>query len=431
MIRPVITYACTSWVGGLNKKYLVKKLSRVQRLACLMISSAFPSTPTGALEMLLNIMPINEFILLEAVKGSYRLSRMGLWPATTVGSTRKTKSHVDICNEARKKLLLLSMLADLIQKTKVFGKQYKCLVMERKDAVQYENVLEQSIIKCYTDGSKLNGKAGASFYIEYPSGSQTEQNFFHLGRHSTVFQAEVFAIAEVAKKLIMERIINEKIIILVDSQAAILEIQNNIVKSNTVLTCITHLNMLGKDNHVTIAWTLGHTGIHGNEKADILAKSGSALNCFGPEPFIPIPYASCCAVVKDWSVERWKTSWIERKDCQKTKENVEWAPPFLTHRLLSLKRPRLNEVLQVITGHCNLQTHRKTIGHDVSSTCPKCNLEEETPNNHVGECSYYQALRKKVFGKENTAIKSVIKSLNLNQLAKYLQQAGRLAEYGQ
>ena len=102
------------------------------------------------------------------------------------------------------------MPADLIQKTNVFGKQNKCLVMEPKDAVQYENALEQSIIKCYTDGSKLNGRAGASFYIEYPSGSQTDQNFFHLGRHSTVFQAEVFAIAEVAKKLIMERIINEK-----------------------------------------------------------------------------------------------------------------------------------------------------------------------------------------------------------------------------
>ena len=74
------------------------------------------------------------------------------------------------------------MPADLITKTKVFGKQYKCLVMERKDAVQYENALEPSIIRCYTDGSKLNGRAGASFYIEYASGSQTDQIFFHLGR---------------------------------------------------------------------------------------------------------------------------------------------------------------------------------------------------------------------------------------------------------
>ena len=279
MIRPIITYACTSWVGGVSKKYLEKKLSRVQRLACLMISSAFPSTPTGALKMLLNIIPINEFILSEAVKGSYRLSRVSFWPAKTIGSTRKTKSHVDVCDEAKENLPLLSMPGDLITKTKVFGKQYKCLVMERKDAVQYENVLEPSIIRCYTGGSKLNGRAGASFYIEYATGSQTDQNFFHLGRYSTVFQVEVFAIAEVAKKLIMDRIVNEKIIILVESQAALLAIQNNIVKSNTVLTYIKNLNILGKDNDVTIAWTPGHTGIQGNEKADILAKSGSALNC--------------------------------------------------------------------------------------------------------------------------------------------------------
>ena len=108
-----------------------------------MIFSAFPSTPTGALEILLNIMPINEFILSEAVKGSYGLSRVSFWPAKTIDSTRKTKSHVDVCNEAKENLPLLSMLADLKTKTKVFGKQYKCLVMERKDAVQYENALEQ------------------------------------------------------------------------------------------------------------------------------------------------------------------------------------------------------------------------------------------------------------------------------------------------
>ena len=174
--------------------------------------------------MLLNIMPINEFILSEAVKCSYRLSRVSFWPAKTIGSIRKTKSHVDVRNEANKNLPLLSMPADLITKTKVFGKQYKCLVMERKDAVLYENALESSIIICCIDGSKINGRAGASFYIEYASGSQTDEHYFHLRRYSTVFQAEVFAVAEVAKKLIMEKILNEKIIILVDSQASILAI---------------------------------------------------------------------------------------------------------------------------------------------------------------------------------------------------------------
>ena len=38
MIRPIMSYACVSWAGGLNKKYLVKKLTKVQRVAGLMIS---------------------------------------------------------------------------------------------------------------------------------------------------------------------------------------------------------------------------------------------------------------------------------------------------------------------------------------------------------------------------------------------------------
>ena len=38
MIRPSMSFACVSWAGGVNKKYLVRKLTKEQRLACLMIS---------------------------------------------------------------------------------------------------------------------------------------------------------------------------------------------------------------------------------------------------------------------------------------------------------------------------------------------------------------------------------------------------------
>ena len=78
MIRSIMSYAFVSWAGGLNKKYLVRKLKMVQRLACLMFSSAFLSTPTGALEILLNITPIEEFLLAETVRGSFRITVGGL-----------------------------------------------------------------------------------------------------------------------------------------------------------------------------------------------------------------------------------------------------------------------------------------------------------------------------------------------------------------
>ena len=54
----------------------------------------------------------------------------------------------------------------------------------------------------YTDSSKLDGRVGEGFKAEYPNNSP-KQAFFHLGIYSTVNQAEVFAISEVAKNLLL------------------------------------------------------------------------------------------------------------------------------------------------------------------------------------------------------------------------------------
>ena len=163
-----------------------------------MISSAFPGTLTDALEILLNITPIEEILLAEAVRGSYRITVSGLWHVNPIGSFGKTKSHVDVCNNARRFLPLLQMPADRIKKTKVFEKIFKCQIMDKKNAIRSEDVLNQSTVKIYTDGSKLDGRVGVDFYAEYPNNSP-KQACFHLRIYSTVFQAEILAIPEVAK----------------------------------------------------------------------------------------------------------------------------------------------------------------------------------------------------------------------------------------
>ena len=168
----------------------------------------------------------------------------------------------------------------------------------QKNAIRFESVLNQSTAKVYTDGSKLNGRVGAPFYAEYPNNSP-KQAFFHLGIYSTVFQAEVLAISEVAKNLLLDKMHNQSIVALVDSQAAIKALIKCTVTSITVLNCIRNLNQLGKQNHVSIGWIPGHAGVHGNEVADYVAKSGSKSKMHGPEPFITVPYASCVSTVKD------------------------------------------------------------------------------------------------------------------------------------
>ena len=65
---------------------------------------------------------------------------------------------------------------------------------------------------------------------------------------------------------------NQSIVVLVDSQAAIKALIKCTVTSITVLNCIRNLNQFGKQNHVGIAWIPGHSGVHGNEVANCVAK---------------------------------------------------------------------------------------------------------------------------------------------------------------
>ena len=93
MIRPIMSYACVSWAGGLNKKYLVRKLTKVQRLACLMILSAFPGTSTGAPEILLNITPIlRNFYWLRQCEGHTESLLVGSGMSTQLVPLGKQKA---------------------------------------------------------------------------------------------------------------------------------------------------------------------------------------------------------------------------------------------------------------------------------------------------------------------------------------------------
>ena len=96
-----------------------------------------------------------------------------------------------------------------------------------------------------------------------------------------------------------------------------------------------------------------------------------------------------------------------------------------------LKRPHLNRVVQVLTGHCNLQRHKETTGRAESSLCPKCCLEDETPHDQVGNCKLYQDIRVKYFGITKTTVHNVVTKCNINKLATYTKEAGRLSEFNQ
>ena len=66
---------------------------------------------------------------------------------------------------------MLQMPADQIKKTNVIEKNFECQIMDKKNAIRSESVLNQNTVKVCTDGSKLDGRVGAGFYAEYPNNS--------------------------------------------------------------------------------------------------------------------------------------------------------------------------------------------------------------------------------------------------------------------
>jgi hypothetical protein len=73
VIRPSIYYGALVWWSKAMQKTTKTQLDRIQRAACLAITGAMKSTPTAAMEVLLNLTPLDLLIMAEARMALYRL----------------------------------------------------------------------------------------------------------------------------------------------------------------------------------------------------------------------------------------------------------------------------------------------------------------------------------------------------------------------
>jgi hypothetical protein len=73
VIRPSIYYGALVWRPKAMQQTAKTQLGRIQRTACLAITGAMRSTPTAAVEVLLDLTPLDLMIMVEARMTLYRL----------------------------------------------------------------------------------------------------------------------------------------------------------------------------------------------------------------------------------------------------------------------------------------------------------------------------------------------------------------------
>lgn len=428
MVRPVIDYGCLVWIKAAGVKRNMAALQKVQRAACVAITSAMKSAPTAALEVMLNIKPIDLHLQEKAVLTSIRLQSQGNWQTTRTNLAKGSlRTHVDIINDLRQPLTKLRMPWDFGKGKFLNEPTFTCRIQDRPKAKEVEQ--ETTVgIRCFTDGSKLsNGEAGAGAVLM--EGEEKESITIYLGKTATVFQAEVMAITTTAERLMAKGVQNEAVAIFSDSQAALRALTKTWSANSLVTRCREVLKNLTTSNEVTLNWLPGHEGIQGNEEADTAAKEAAGTITMGPIPFAPLAKNEVQREVKEHFSQRAKERWKERRDCRQSRNAISEPKQAATERYMRLDRTGMWLLTQTVTGHILLARHAAKCRLIGDPKCPKCLEEEETAEHHVGKCRHYERERREILGKHPTTIKEVLEAGNVRTLVRYLKTTGRISEF--
>jgi ribonuclease HI len=157
----------------------------------------------------------------------------------------------------------------------------------------------------FTDGSKTAEGTRAGVYGQ----SVNRRLSISLGKHATIFQAEVCAILACVHEIETQDRPEKYVSICSDSQVALKALQAAKTMSPLVRQCQQALNDISTQHAVQLYWVPGHAGVRGNEIADKLARSGSAQRFVGPEPFLGESRQTIRRKMKRWMEKQHLALW--------------------------------------------------------------------------------------------------------------------------
>ncbi|KAJ8983698.1 hypothetical protein NQ317_003488, partial [Molorchus minor] len=233
--------------------------------------------------------------------------------------------------------------------------------------------------------------------------------------HTTVFQAEVFAILMAASREEVKKESRAK-----NSQAALRAVSASRTRSALVQECGDALEELARHKEDTVA-------SQGNEKADELARLGSEGRCLGPEPYLGITRQQVTAALNDWVYSTLKEHWRLSIGCRQARDFVTGPDPARSIWILGRSRETLNQLVGILTGHCKLRRHLSLLGIEEDPTCPRCGEDDETSYHFVGQCEAFRRLRFAIFG-SGTLSREELVSLGWSDDLTFIRRSGRLSE---
>ena len=411
VVRPILTYAAWIWWKKAEQITTQKKLNKLQRLACLLITGAMKTCPTAAMEVIIGITPLHIHIEAEAARGALK--------HVTLNGEVDTRGHMSILNKIPN-WEYLAHGTDMTLKAYDFDKPFSTTILEREGWSIEKLHIGKNDSVWYTDGSKTEEGTGFGVY-----GPRTRISC-SLGKTSTIFQAELEAVRNCITLLRDRKPLGQRFTIMSDSQAVIKALTNVESDSKLVRECLSAIKQLTVRNKLRICWVPGHIGVEGNEIADELARKGASTRFIGPEPVCGLNWSAALGTIGSWVKSECARHWREQPGMKQAKTLIK---PQIRPDFIYLKKGELRQVVGYLTGHNTLRYHLNKMGVCEDTTCRLCSQDTESSTHILCNCGGLDKNRYEIFGKVTLDVYDVQESTvsNLCELVKVA--ARKLAEF--
>jgi hypothetical protein len=152
-----VTFAPLVWGPGCQTANAKKKLSRIQRMACLGITGAVCTTSTCAMEALICLPPLELVVQSEARMAVHRLWSLGCW-----SYLHPNRGHSSILKRLQQSDPIFNTGVDVMRAAFNLEPKYRVTMLTREDWTRGSGSSpEIRGLIWYTDGSKMKEGTGA------------------------------------------------------------------------------------------------------------------------------------------------------------------------------------------------------------------------------------------------------------------------------
>ena len=400
-ILPILLYGATVWGNALSTKANLKLYTQTERIALLMITGAFRTSPTNALYVLSGILPI-QFVVKERLALGVHNSKMHNALDKRLNIDHVWVKHLDSTTHYSTLEYCMDELRDAGFQTNNIKRNlcptailhpashYPLPITLRYDASTLSQYDHHHLI--FTDASKIKDSPVGYAVVQRQQDAWITLLSRQLHRSYSVFDGELRAISS-ALDYLDDNLLTGNYAICSDSLSSLQTLMNYENLDPIVQNCIQKWHKLRLRNcQVKFYWVPAHTGIEGNEAADAAAKEATTIADESQINSLFVDRSMLKKHLREMSLKRWNSKWYLENTIGRFTHSifpkVNTSPPF------SHLDSRYDQVLlnRAATGHFPINYYLCRFKLREANNCPYCG-KIETIEHTLVDCNFFALTR--------------------------------------